>query len=298
VLKNDNKFNFNKNIFLNSNDVNLLKIESDLSGFGNVKINLEIIGNINFKYEKLINAKNVGNKIYVVYNGLLSKNNYISDIVTTLYNNNQYYNDNIVDNNLCNINDKNNEFLYSYIYRSDEELFLTDGDLLVALGDNVQEACMLSSSDSNCFYRIVFVKNGEVILKIFDSNFNLKNEIKMESISYLNLKELKSISSNNSLNYFWAKSQDGYWYLIGIDNLGEVFFTRQYIKCDDIFSYFYNGVHYVLEKNKHGIVLSKFNDIELKNNLKNVEFKNVENAFIVNDVLYLLAGDVVQEIEL
>ena len=38
VLKNNNKLTFSKNIFLNSDDVNSLKIESDLSSFGNIKI--------------------------------------------------------------------------------------------------------------------------------------------------------------------------------------------------------------------------------------------------------------------
>ena len=81
-----------------------------------------------------------------------------------------------------------------------------------------------------------------------------------------------------------------------IDDLGEIFYSRQFVKCHDVSSYFIGGLHYVLELNQYGIAISKFQELDLKNNESSVEFNNVDNAFIFDNVLYLLNGDVIQEI--
>lgn len=295
-IDNSSTFTCCKKVYVK--DVNSLCVDVKLSQVGNVKIFIEISGEIFFIKEKLINAKYIGDILNIVKDDLLSQNKDILSITNNIFNKNHYNKNNIEDHNVSKINTQNNTYLYSYIYLENNVLKISDDKTIMELGDNVDGVCMLSSDDVDYFYRLVFVNNGQVKFKIFNIDFDLVSEYSIDSLRYLNIKEVKSISSNVACNYFWAKSQDGFWYLIGINNLGEIFHVRQYVKCDDISSYFYNGLHYVLELDKYGITVSLFRDIALSENEKNIKFYNANNAFIFKNILYLLVGDIVQEIEL
>ena len=281
-----------------ANEGNMLNIVSDLSGFGDLKIVIELYGNINMSNEKLINTKQINDNIYLINNQLLSKHNDIMSLLSNINNKNYYYNVKYLDHNV-NIKDADNsEFVYHYIYLNNESMILSDGNNEVDLGLPDGSVCLLSSDDLGAFYNVIYILDGKTFLRVYDSEFSLVNEFQLTSIDYLNFAELKSVSSDIATNYFWAKSQDGYWYLLNVDNAGQVGSVRQYTKCDDIASYFFDGVHYVLELQQYGVVVSKFNDIILSKNEESIELKNVDNAFIFDNVLYLLIEDIVQEVQL
>lgn len=283
------------NCYLKEN--NVLKItfvsESDVD----IKINLKLKGCIESLEKTLSKLNFCGENINFIKNGLLSKSDNILAITSNIYNTSKYASDKYYD---CNVNFKigENDKISNATLYYDNVYILKDGENSKTFNiDNVDSMCLLTSNDSNHYYNVLYVINGELYLKSFNSNM-VEVLTKKLGLNYISVDKVKSICSYTPTNYFWIKSKSGIWYLACLNPEGYVLSTREYSKCEDIANYYADNGNYLIQLFEEGVRVEKFNSLTLSYRMSFCDYLNVGDAFIYDDILYLVSGFSIEQIKL
>ena len=287
----------NKNKYINSR--NSICIEHDSDSNGEICFEIEIKGCVNKMRKMIPKCIFFLNNFNILNERILSKSNQLLSTSNIMYDNGHNVCDNSIDINVNYFNNTNNQEKLNIIYiDNDKNIILknSDNEKIISI-ENVNDLCLLSSNDYNLYYKFIYLSGGKLSLVVLDYNFNFVNSSAISSLNYIKIKRIKSIVADVPNNYFWAQSIDDIWYLICIQNDGSVLSVFPYKKCDDVVSYFLNSLHYVLSTMQYGLLVEKMLKMDNFDRLECIELKNVEDAIIHDNSIYILNDNFVQRLD-
>lgn len=288
---------FYKNLYINDN--NCLKFSFNSHEQNNIKVKASIKGELK-KYEKLLsNLDFIDDYVCFIRDRLLSKSNDILSITHNIHNISRYGTDKVFSINSQYQNDNKTKNKINYIISNNDGFYIKNDSANFKLDlSGVDDVCILPFTELKKTYNIVYVKNGRIFYDSYDENFNKLVSKILNFLDNTNIIKVCPICSDFFINKLWAKSTNNYWYLLSISLDGDIESIVEYSEANDIVCYALGDRFYVVKLNDDGITLDEFSDNNYTQKLSSRRFLNSDDAFIFNNVLYLVNGFVVQEIEL
>jgi len=295
IYKGDINNELNINFLLNINKENILEFNV-INGNNNYsQTTISILGylkNINKNIIKLISFDNT---FYFLNNNKLSESTNIS----SSFNN---YNDNIIDK-YDKIYDVNqvivNDINYTFAIYKDNAVYVKNilSNETSYLFEKVDDVCLFSSCDSENNYIIFYIKNGRIFFSKFNSNFIKINDVCFDKIWNKNYIKIKSVISDDNVNYLLAQDINHMWYILKFDiSANEIVAIKPYTKCDDLQTYQYNNFVIFFRLNNDGVIVEKYTEWSLKNKTYYEEFLNATDGYFYNNKLYLVNFNFVSEL--
>ncbi len=276
---------------------NVLKIVYQSENDVTIKIKLKLKGCIESFEKTLSKLSFCDENINFIKNDLLSKSGGILSITSNICNINNYESDKFLD---CNVGfkiEENDKISNVKLYYDNMYILKDDSNSKTFNVDGVESMCLLTSNDADHYYNVLYVINGGLYLKSFNSDM-AEVLTKKLNLDYINVDKVKSICSDFPTNYFWIKSKDEIWYLSYLNPEGYVLSTREYSKCKDIANYYTENGNYLIQLFEEGVRVEKFNSLTLSYRMSFCDYLNVDDAFIYDNTLYLVSGFSVEQIKL
>lgn len=297
IVKRDicNTINFTKFLYIGKENKLVVNINTDISNFVEFLINLKISGKkLNKNQLKLLNFDN---DIILLKDGHVTKTN---NIMSNIY----VYNDNTIDNNdtcfdinyIFNKQTLNKNGYYAIYYNNSLKLKDYTNGIEYNLGLVVDDACILGANVSDAEYVILVLINGEIFVRKYDSNMVLVDSHNLSKIKIKNIVKVQSVVSDAPCDTFVIQDAGRYFYLVKLNaELSDVIYVRPYKNCNQMTIYYDDMV--IIESHEYGVVVSRYFDTDLTEQVFFKKYLNAIDAFYYEDNIYLINSDNIQCVE-